>query len=229
LAQISVIIPTLNAAQCVSETLESVDIPSLVVERLVVDGGSDDETRSVATAAGARIIEGHQRGRGMQLAAGAAAAQGGWLLFLHADTVLQDGWATEAERFVVQQGAGNCAAAFRFGLDHESPGARRLEAMVAWRCRVLALPYGDQGLLISRVLYEEIGGFKAIPLFEDVDIMRRIGRARLVMLKSWAVTSAIRYQKSGYLVRSLRNLLCLALYRLGVPPHRIVRLYGVRP
>ncbi|MBT5048520.1 MAG: glycosyltransferase, partial [Rhodospirillaceae bacterium] len=116
MAQISVIIPTLNAAQCVSETLESVDIPSLVVERLVVDGGSDEETRSVATAAGARIIEGHQRGRGMQLAAGAAAAQGGWLLFLHADTVLQDGWATEAERFVVQQGAGNCAAAFRFGL-----------------------------------------------------------------------------------------------------------------
>lgn len=226
LAQISVIIPTLNAAHCVSTVLASVAQSPLVIERLVVDGGSDDDTVSVAASAGANIIQGSRKGRGMQLAAGGAAARGDWLLFLHADTALEDGWAAEAKEFIDRHSAGQCAAAFRFALDQQSAAARRLEAMVAWRCQFMGLPYGDQGLLLSRTLYEEIGGFASIPLFEDVDIIRRIGRARLVMLNSRAVTSAIRYRKSGYLVRPLRNLFCLALYGIGVPPHRIVRLYG---
>lgn len=232
LPKISVIIPTLNAARCVSNALAAVDGSPVVIERLVIDGGSEDETVSVATAAGAKIVgsgeRGQRTGRGIQLAAGAAAAQGDWLLFLHADTVLQPGWADEVKIFVEQPMAGNCAAAFRFALDCQSAAARRLEAMVAWRCRVLALPYGDQGLLISRTLYEEIGGFRKMPLYEDVDIVRRIGRQRLMILDSRAVTSAVRYRRSGYLMRPLRNLFCLALYHLGVPPHRIVRLYGGR-
>lgn len=224
--RISVIIPTLNAAPGISKTLASAEASPLVSERLVVDGGSADETVSVAVTAGAQIIEGSPRGRGMQLAAGAAAAHGDWFLFLHADTVLEEGWAAEAERFIDQHSAGNCAAAFRFSLDDQSTAARRLESIVAWRCRYLGLPYGDQGLLISRRFYEEIGGFKPLPIFEDVNIVRRIGRARLVMLNSRAVTSAARYRKSGYLRRPLRNLVCLALYGMGVAPHRMVRFYG---
>lgn len=224
MSQLSVIIPALNAAQSVARALEAVNRTPPVAERLVVDGGSHDETVSIAAAAGAKIIA-SPKGRGMQLAAGAAAARGDWLLFLHADTVLDPGWAEEASRFIESAGPSR-AAVFRFALDDQSPAAARLEAIVAWRCRAMALPYGDQGLLISRMLYDALGGYKPVPLFEDVDIVRRIGRHRLTLLNSRAVTSAARYRQSGYVRRPLRNLFCMALYRLGIPPRVITRFYG---
>ena len=97
---------------------------------------------------------------------------------------------------------------------------------MSWRCRLLALPYGDQGLLIPRGLYEALGGFRPLPLMEDVDLVRRIGRRRLALLPVAAVTSAARYRRAGYGPRVLRNLACLSLYGLGVPPRVIARLYG---
>lgn len=224
MVQLSVIIPTLNAAHCVARALDAVNASTLVVERLVVDGGSEDETASIAEAAGARIIQAPQ-GRGAQLAAGAAAAAGDWFLFLHADTILDPEWATVVEEFIKQSGPGQ-AAAFRFALDDPSPAAKRLEAMVAWRCRTIALPYGDQGLLISRQLYDALSGYKSMPLFEDVDMVRRIGRRRLTVLGARAVTSAVRYKRSGYFRRPMRNLFCMALYLIGIPPRFIVRFYG---
>jgi glycosyltransferase involved in cell wall biosynthesis len=167
-----------------------------------------------------------ERGRGAQLAAGAREATGDWLLFLHADTVLDPGWAAEAAAFIADPGNRGRAAVFRFALDDESAAARRLEAVVGWRCRALALPYGDQGLLISRRFYDSLGGFGPLPLYEDVDIIRRIGRSRLVLLRTRAVTSAARYRRSGYWLRPARNLFCLVLYGLGVPPRLIARIYG---
>ena len=230
LIQLSVIMPTLDAAHRVARALEAVNRPPMVVERLVVDGGSQDETLTIAGAAGAKIVK-SSKGRGAQLAAGAAEAEGDWLLFLHADTVLDPSWAEEACRFIEESGPSkrggqSKAAVFRFALDEQSAAAACLETIVAWRCRAMALPYGDQGLLISRQLYDELGGYKPIPLFEDVDIIRRIGRGRLTLLESRAVTSATRYRQSGYFRRPMRNLFCMALYRLGIPPHLIARLYG---
>jgi hypothetical protein len=111
-------------------------------------------------------------------------------------------------------------------LDDRSRAARRVERLVAWRCRRLGLPYGDQGLLIHRDLYREVGGFRAIPLMEDVDLARRIGRKRLLMLEADALTSAVRYRRDGFWLRPLRNLTLLGLYWLGVPPERLVRWYG---
>ena len=197
---------------------------AIVAERLVVDGGSQDETVTVAKNAGAKIVR-SSKGRGTQLAAGAVEAIGDWFLFIHSDTVLDPEWSDEVRQFMERSGPDN-AGVFRFALDDQSTASARLEAMVAWRCRVLALPYGDQGLLISRQLYEALGGYQSIPLFEDVDIIRRIGRDHLVLLATRAVTSAARYKLSGYYRRPLRNLFCLMLYRLGIPPHVIVRLYG---
>ena len=190
----------------------------------MVDGGSEDDTASVAAGVGAKIVK-SSKGRGTQLVAGAAAAKGNWLLFLHADTVLDPGWAEEASRFIEKSGPA-VAAVFRFALDDRSAPAARLEAMVAWRCRVMALPYGDQGLLLSRQLYDAVGGYRTIPLFEDVDLIRCIGRDRLTLLETRAVTSAARYRQSGYFRRPMRNLFCMALYRLGIPPHLIARIYG---
>jgi rSAM/selenodomain-associated transferase 2 len=196
-----------------------------VSEIIVVDGGSQDRTVAIAEGAGARVVAA-RRGRGTQLAAGAVAARDEWLLFLHADCRLQPGWQRAVHAFIAQREAAGCAGYFRFTLDDAASAARRLERVVAWRCRVLGLPYGDQGLLIERTLYEAVGGFAAIPLMEDVDLARRLGRARLKPIAAHCITSPRRYREGGYLRRPLRNLLCLALYLLGFAPRRIARLYG---
>lgn len=196
-----------------------------VGEIIVADGGSTDGTAALATAAGARVIAA-RRGRGTQLSAGSAAATGEWLLFLHADCVLGPGWAMTVGGFIARPEASNRAGYFDFALDDPCPAARRLERIVAWRCRVLALPYGDQGLLISRTLYDAVGGFLPLPLMEDVDLARRLGRSRLARVGGRCVTSAARYRRDGYWRRPLRNLFCLSLFFAGVPPARIARIYG---
>jgi rSAM/selenodomain-associated transferase 2 len=223
----SIVIPALDAAEELGAGLAALadGAERLDAEIIVVDGGSRDATREVARRAGSRVI-GAPRGRGTQLMAGAAAAGGSWLLFLHADTRPGPGWDRVVAEFAAHSVNQERAAAFRFALDDGAAGARRLEAMVAWRCRVLALPYGDQGLLMARGFYDRLGGYRALPLYEDVELIRRIGRRRLVMLDHGAVTSGARYRKSGYLLRPARNLGCLALYFIGVPPRHLVRLYG---
>lgn len=219
---LSIVIPTLNAAQTLPAALAALGEPASDREIVVVDGGSRDATKSLAEAGGARVVAA-ETGRGAQLAAGAAAARGDWLLFLHADTVLGVGWRQAVAAFCA--GPDDRAAVFRFALDDPSPAARRMERLVAWRGRMLGLPYGDQGLLIARRFYDRLGGFRSLPLMEDVELVRRIGRRRLVQLDIAATTSAARYRRGGYLLRPARNLFCLSLYFAGVPPRLIQRVY----
>lgn len=191
---------------------------------IVVDGGSSDQTVTIARTAGLRVIE-TLPGRGHQLGAGAAEATGRWLLFLHADTILDPLWPEPVGAYCAQNGNESRGACFRFALDDQGASARRLERMVAWRTRVLGLPYGDQGLLISKAFYDAVGGYRALELMEDVDLVRRIGRKRIDTLDLAAMTSAARYRRSGYLWRSGRNLFCLGLYFLGMPPRVIAGIY----
>jgi rSAM/selenodomain-associated transferase 2 len=228
---ISVVIPTLNAERTLVHTLASL-VPALVhgvvQEAIVADGGSTDETLEIADAAGTHVVK-PPRGRGAQLDAGAALARGDWLLFLHADTVLEAGWAEEAESFMERIESGRrrqAAAYFRFALDDDGFMPRLVEGLVGLRCLLFAMPYGDQGLLISRALYDRLGGFRALPLMEDVDLVRRLKRREIVGLKSRAVTSARRYQSEGYFARGFRNLGLMLLYFLRVPPRMLARLYG---
>ncbi len=216
---LSVVIPTLNAARHLRACLEMLDGPDEVI---VADGRSSDETATIAAKCGARVIE-TPRGRGLQLRAGAQTAGGDWLLFLHADTVLGHGWHDAIRRHIAEHPKE--AACFTFQLDDPSWEARVIEHGVALRVRALALPYGDQGLLISRALYEAVGGFRPVPLMEDVDLVRRIGRRRLRQIDLPALTSAERWQQGGWWRRSARNLSCLALYGMGVGPARIARFY----
>ena len=228
---ISVVIPTLNSQRGLPQTLAAL-VPAamdgLVREVVIVDGGSNDATAEIAEDAGAEFVR-SVKGRGQQLAKGARLARSDWLLFLHADTVLQSGWEVEAFRHIrdVEHGEKReMAAAFRFALDDRGIGAAFLQWMVGVRCYLLKLPYGDQGLLISRRLYEEIGGFKDLVLMEDVDLIRRLGRRRITMLQSFAVTSAKRYRNEGYGRRIIRNFFCLSLYLLCIPSRVIARIYG---
>lgn len=225
LNELAVLIPALNAADGLGRTLAA--LAGQVREVIVADGGSTDATRAMAEAAGARVIEA-PRGRGSQLAAGARAVTAPWMLVLHADTIPGPGWREAAAAFMADPANLSQAGYFRFALDDAAPQARRLERAVAWRCRALGLPYGDQGLLIPRRFYEALGGYRAIPIMEDVDLVRRIGRRRLVALDAPFVTSAARWRREGWHWRSARNLTCLALWFAGLPPERIARLYARR-
>jgi rSAM/selenodomain-associated transferase 2 len=224
---LSIVIASLNAAATLGATLASLTeaAQALTTETIVVDGGSTDATPSAAKAAGAAVIE-SPKGRGRQLAAGAKAARGNWLLFLHADTVLEPFWSSTATNFMSVRSNLLKAGHFKFALDDTARGARRIERLANWRARTFALPYGDQGLLMSRTLYDSVGGFGDMPLMEDVDMVRRIGKSRLVELPATATTSAARYKRGGYVLRPLRNLSILSLYMLGVPPRRLAKLYG---
>ena len=162
---LSIIIPTRNAAAALPATLATVrdEGGALDAEYIVADAGSTDGTGELARSLGATVVDG-ATGRGPQLAAGARAARGDWLLFLHADTRLDPGWGAAVRRFTEGPGNAGKAAYFCYALDDEGWAARRLEAIVRWRARILGLPYGDQGLLISRALYDQIGGFRPLVL-----------------------------------------------------------------
>jgi len=228
---ISVVIPTLNAETGLTTTLAALvpaAVQGVVREVIIADGGSGDGTAQIADMAGAHLIR-SAPGRGLQLAAGAAKARANWFLFLHADTVLETGWERDAGAFIERVDGGErplAAASFRFALDDYGLRPRLLETSVGLRCAMLRFPYGDQGLLIPRRLYNQLGGYRPLPLMEDVDLVRRLGRRRLVMLRACAVTSAIRYKRDGYSARVLRNLTCVSLFYLRVSPKTLLRLYG---
>lgn len=232
MSRLITILPALNAAARLPATLQSLaeaERSGLSAGWILADGGSGDSTVPLARQAGCAIVTG-AKGRGPQLAAGGEAAlaragAGDWLLFLHADTVLEPGWSGPVRAFMAANAHRDRAGYFRFALDDSAPRARGLERMVARRCRTFALPYGDQGLLIPAAFYARLGGYKPWPLFEDVDMVRRIGRRRLKALSPRAVTSAERFTREGYLRRSAKNLSLLARYYCGDSPERLARAY----
>ncbi len=230
-AMLTIVIPTLNAERTLGATLAALvpgAVSGLVKDVVIVDGGSGDDTVLIAEGAGCDVIHA-RKGRGNQMAAGAERGRGEWLLFLHADTVLEPGWEGEV-RSVIEEvelsGDPRRAAYFAFQLNASDARARWIERGVAVRCAFLGLPYGDQGLVISRRFYLELGGFLDLPLMEDVDLVRRIGRRRLKALRSAAATGADRYMRDGFVRRSTRNVVCIALYFLHVPTRFIARFYG---
>ena len=226
-APISVIIPTLDDAHRIGPLLGALGevlFEGLIHEVIIADGGSTDAIAEIAEATGARLVR-SAPGRGGQLAAGARAAGGDWLLFLHADSVPEPGWAG-AVRAHLGAGAGR-AGYFRLAFASDHPMARVTAGWANLRARIFALPYGDQGLLVARTLYDRAGGYPEIPLMEDVALARRLGRA-LRPMAARVTTSAARYEAEGWVRRGARNLGTLARYLAGVPPERLAARYRGR-
>ncbi|NKW71864.1 glycosyltransferase [Rhodobacteraceae bacterium R_SAG10] len=221
-APLSIVIPTLNAERALPGTgaalIEGVQ-SGLVRELIVSDGGSNDATGAIAGDLGATLING-AAGRGGQLRRGAAAASGDWLLFLHADTHLAPGWSAVVAEHI---NTSNRAAYFRlrFRADGLMPGI--VAAYANLRSR-LGLPYGDQGLLVSRRLYDRVGGYQDMALMEDVAMARAL-RGQLTMLASVAATGAESYLQGGWLRRGGRNMWLLARYLGGADPDTLARAY----
>lgn len=219
---ISVVIPTLDEEDGVARAVASASEADEVV---VVDGGSRDRTVAVAEAAGARVLRA-PAGRGGQLDVGAGATSGDWIVFLHADTRLEAGW-REALLGVSPTTMGG---AFRFAVDSPRRAFRVVEALVAWRCRLFSLPYGDQALFVRREAYERTGGFPPYPLMEDVAFVRRLAKeGRPALLRPRAFTSARRWERHGIAGTTVRNLWLLAQYAAGRPPERLARVYAPPP
>jgi rSAM/selenodomain-associated transferase 2 len=222
-APISVIIPTLNSADglaaMVGTLFEGLEA-GLIRELIISDGGSSDATQKIAEELGAKITSGGV-GRGGQLKRGADMAQGAWLLFLHSDTWLDKGWSGAV---IPHLSKPDKAACFQLKYRIKGRAARIVATWANLRTRLFGLPYGDQGLLVSRTLYDEIGGFRDIPLMEDVAIARALKR-RLTMLNHTAATDARKYLHEGWVRRGLRNLWTLTRYLAGMSPDQLAKQY----
>ena len=222
LARLSIIVPVVDRETDLARTLSQLPPTGEVI---VVDGGSADASADIAEASGATVLR-TGRGRAQQMRSGAQCAAGPWLLFLHADTRLNEAAWRAVDEYIGDAGSAGRAAALRFALDDRGWQARVLEAAVQVRVALFALPYGDQGLLIHRSLYEAVGGFADVPIMEDVDLVRRLGRRRLTQLAGTATTSAERWRQRGWVRQSALNLFCLARFLLGASPQSIARLYS---
>jgi rSAM/selenodomain-associated transferase 2 len=229
-AKISIIIPVLNEAATIGETLIRLQNAS-DVEMIVVDGGSRDETVAVVKRVGKTFgqtlpiqVISSAAGRAHQMNAGAALATGDILLFLHADTHLPAEFDT-----LVRQGLqkpGTIAGAFELRIDAQRWGMRLVERVVNMRSRFLSMPYGDQAIFLKAAVFHEIGGFPNLPIMEDFELILSLKRqGRITIVSAPVLTSGRRWQKLGVVKTTLINQLIIAGYFLGIPPTQLADWY----
>lgn len=224
-SDISIIIPTCNEADNIGKLLPGL-LATPGVELLVVDGGSADNTVDVAKSLGAKVIS-TPPGKAKQMNAGAEAARGDILLFLHGDTKLAPGFVKQVRDTLEQPGIS--AGAFRLSIDGKGFGLRVIEWLVNLRAKVLQMPYGDQGIFVTADMFFSIGAFPAQPIMEDFELMRRLKkRGRVGILPLRATTSARRWERLGILKTTVINQAIIIGYLFGVSPEKLAGWYGGR-
>lgn len=220
--RLSIIIPTLNEATCLGATLASIGSDPRF-EIIVVDAHSTDATCDIARETGATVYL-HDGGRAAQMNLGSAKASGTLLLFLHADTQLPEGYFDEIESLIGSGGAQ--VGAFSFASDSSSWSMRFVAWGVNLRSRWFRMPYGDQGLFLSKWLFRHMQGFPVIPIMEDYSLVRDLRRVGSVKTsKKTIVTSARRWKRLGPFRTVLYNQLIVAGYRIGISPESLARFY----
>jgi rSAM/selenodomain-associated transferase 2 len=221
---VSIIIPTFNEASCIQHALDAIARVQGNIEVIVVDGGSDDSTIEIARRAGARVMN-CGRGRGLQMHSGASIARGEAMLFLHADTILP----REAVVLIENTLTGDALTVggnFEIRFDGESRAARFMTWLYP-RLGQLGVYYGDSGIFVRAAVYEEVGGFRSFPIFEDLDLVRRLRRkGRMKHLPIAVTTSSRRFENRRFVFTFLRWSMLQVLYRLGVSPMKLGRFYG---
>ena len=219
---ISVIIPTLNEELTLEKSLISAR-NSRDVEIIVSDGGSLDSTHTIAEQLADKVLS-SPAGRGVQMNRGTDASSGDILLFLHADSILPKGWDD-----LVRETLNDiriAGGAFSFALSRRSLPFSFISFMANFRSRFFKLPYGDQAIFVRRDIFEKLGGFREIPIMEDLELVKGIGRCGTVkILNLPVITSSRRWDKEGWIKTTVRNQLLLFLYHLGVSPERLYRFY----
>lgn len=224
--RISIIIPVFDEADRIKETLEGLArVAGIQDTEIIVVDGHPEKTTIQALCDGSVLKLTGPRGRGAQMHAGASACSGAVLLFLHADTCLESD-ALLRVRAVLRDPQVD-GGAFDLGIDAPGAAFRLIEKGASLRSRLTRIPYGDQALFLRRRTYFQIGGFRPIPLMEDVELMRRLKRAgkKIRFVRQPVRTSARRWQKEGILFCTLRNYALIVLYFLGVSPERLCRYY----
>jgi rSAM/selenodomain-associated transferase 2/rSAM/selenodomain-associated transferase 1 len=224
-ASISVIVPALDEAGSIGRTLASIS-SSEDLEVIVVDGGSKDDTPELARAGGARVVPGLPP-RSRQTNLGAACARGDILLFLHADTLLPEGFADQIR--LTSADPSVAGGAFSLGIDSDRAGIRAVERVTNLRARRLSLPYGDQALFVPARRFWELGGFPLMPIMEDYVFVRRLARTgRIVIVERPVITSGRRWEQLGIVRTTLINQVIILAYHLGVAPEVLRRWYSGR-
>jgi rSAM/selenodomain-associated transferase 2 len=230
MSKISVIVPLLNEEKALPRFLEHLQ-RFQIGEVVCMDGGSNDRTGDIlhrwaerATEACRRLVSSSPRGRALQMNGGAKRATGEILLFLHADSFLHP----DAVGAILTslKDASVVGGAFRLKIDSSSLFLRVVAGLVNARSLHFSLPYGDQGYFVRRDVFEKLGGFKNLPLMEDVDFIRRLKKeGRIVLLNEAMTTSPRRWVDEGYLYATLRNFTLVVLYFLGVHPEKLAQWY----
>jgi rSAM/selenodomain-associated transferase 2 len=223
---ISIVIPVLNEQILINEAIECIrGLPlGKALEIIVVDGGNQAETVSAIRDEDVERLS-SKRGRGAQMNRGAAVAHGEVLLFMHADTRLpSDGLRSIASSM---DDARFSAGAFDLEIAGKGMAYRIIEKVASFRSRLTGIPYGDQAIFVRRDYFLGLGGYKELPIMEDVDLMRRIKRdgGKVCFVSGKARTSARRWEKEGVIRCTFRNWTIMLLYLLGVTPQRLVRWY----
>jgi rSAM/selenodomain-associated transferase 2 len=219
--QLSIIIPVLNEAECLDQSLDGLFALPWVTNRcevIVCDGGSHDDSLAIAASYGCRIVQ-SEASRARQMNSGARAALGQQLLFLHADSTLPTGL-DENLLFSASWGF------FRLRLNDEAAVFRMIEAAINLRSRFTRVAGGDQGLFFERNFFESLGAYPEIPLMEDIAICKSARRlAQAVIIESPIRSSSRRWHNNGVIKTIVLMWLLRLAYWLGVNPARLHRIY----